>query len=360
MSSVVQRVGIAAWTIIGCVLVAMIAVSALAAVSELVLPLIFAVLVGAAIYPLARRLQRWMHPAAAAATVVLGSLASIGLVAVMVVRNIVQETGSLARQIDLALNELGGTTDSVGLDTETLERIRAALRDAAALIGRGIASLLVGGIGAVVGFVAGIVLAVLIGYYVLKDGPIIKAWIVKQFPPTAQPEVRDFLSTGVRSIRSYWTGRTVLSAVVALVISLVSLVMGLPLVGTIAVVNFMGGYVPYLGAFLGGGLATLLALADGGLSQGIVMLVIVLACNLMLENILEPKVMGQRLAIHPLVVLLATTAGGILGGMVGLVLAVPVTALVIDLVRRLKASGLQHRIPLKVPHLPGSSTAQPD
>ena len=53
-----------------------------------------------------------------------------------------------------------------------------------------------------------------------------------------------------------------MSAVVALVIGLVSLVLGLPLVFTIIVVNFIGGYIPYIGAFLGGGLAVLIALGD--------------------------------------------------------------------------------------------------
>ncbi len=347
----VRRVGIVAWTLIGCVVVASIAITALAAVSELVLPLVFAVMLGAAVHPLARYLQRWMKPAAAAAVVVLGSIAGLGLVAVLVVRNIVQQTGELAHQIDRALANLAGTTDDIGLDASALDAIRQAIVSAAAFIGRGIVTLLVGGVGAVAGFVGATVLAILIGYYVLKDGPIIKTWLVRQFPRGVQAEVADFLSTGVQAVRSYWVGRSVLSAAVSVVISVVSLLMGLPMVGTIAVVNFMGGYVPYIGAFLGGGLAVLLALAEGGISQALVMLVIVLACNLLLENVLEPKVMSTRLSIHPLVVLLATTAGGILGGIVGLILAVPVAVLVIDLVRRLRASGLAERIPRTVSRL---------
>ncbi len=353
----VRRVGILAWTIIGCVVVAAIAITALAAVSELVLPLVFAVMLGAAVHPLARRLQRWMKPAAAAAVVVLGSIAALALVAVLVVRNIVRQTGELAHQIDRALAELAGTTDEIGLDASALDSIRHAIASVAAFIGRGLVTLLVSGVGAVTGFVGAMVLAVLIGYYVLKDGPIIKVWLVRQFPSDVQDDVRDFLTTGVHSIRAYWAGRSVLSAAVSVVISLVSLLMGLPLVGTIAVVNFMGGYVPYIGAFLGGGLAVLLALAEGGIGQALVMLAIVLACNLLLENVLEPKVMSTRLSIHPLVVLLATTAGGILGGIVGLILAVPVAVLLIDLVRRLRASGLAERIPVKVPGVPGSGTA---
>lgn len=350
---VVRGVGITAWTIIGCVGVLAISVTALAAISELVLPLVMAVMVGAAMYPLARRLHQWMRPAAAAFVLVLGSIGVFALIAALVARNIARESGEIARQIDLALDEMASTTDGAGLDAATLEHIRSAIAALAAFIGRGILTLLVGGVSAITGFIAGIVLAVLIGYYVLKDGPLIKAWIVRQFPSVNQPEVDDFLSTGVRSMRAYWAGRTVLSAAVTAVIVVVSLLMGLPLVGTIAVVNFLGGYVPYIGAFLGGGLATLLAVAEGGMRQGLVMLAVVLGCNLLLENVLEPKIMGDKLSIHPLVVLLATTAGGIIGGIVGLVLAVPLTVLVVDLVRRLRASGLADRLPpINLPNLP--------
>ena len=78
--------------------------------------------------------------------------------------------------------------------------------------------------------------------------------------------------------------------------------MGLPLVFTIMVVNFIGGYIPYIGAFLGGGLAVIVAFGEGGLGMAAVMLLVVLAANLLLENFVEPKVMGRTLDIHPLLV----------------------------------------------------------
>jgi len=84
------------------------------------------------------------------------------------------------------------------------------------------------------------------------------------------------VSQSVRAVRGYWAGRSVLSAAVTVVIVGVSLIMGLPLIATIAVVNFLGGFVPYIGAFIGGGLATLLALSDGGIGEALLMLAIVL------------------------------------------------------------------------------------
>jgi len=94
----------------------------------------------------------------------------------------------------------------------------------------------------------------------------------------------------------------VMSAVVAVVIGIAGLILGLPLVFTIVVVNFIGGHIPYIGAFLGGGLAVLVALGDGGIVTAAIMLVVVLGANLVLENFVEPKVMGHSLNIHPLIV----------------------------------------------------------
>jgi putative heme transporter len=94
---------------------------------------------------------------------------------------------------------------------------------------------------------------------------------------------------------------------------------------TVVVVNLVGGYIPYIGASVGGGLTVLLALAEGSFVKAVTVLVLVFSANLLLENLLEPKIMSGRLRIHPLAVLLATTAGGVLGGIVGLVLAVPLT-----------------------------------
>ena len=122
----------------------------------------------------------------------------------------------------------------------------------------------------------------------------------------------------------------------SVVIGLASLLLGLPLVFTIIVVNFIGGYIPYIGAFLGGGLAVIIALGEGGIGTAAVMLVIVLAANLALENFVEPRVMGRTLDIHPLVVLVVTALGGLLGGIVGLILAVPFYVIATSGIARLR------------------------
>ena len=176
-------------------------------------------------------------------------------------------------------------------------------------------------------------------YYLLKDGTRLRRSVVAQIDPSIRDEVDGFIGDSCRILRDYGRGRTVMSAIVAVVIGIAALLLGLPLVFTIVVVNFIGGYIPYIGAFLGGGLAVIVALGDGGLGEAAVMLVVVLAANLLLENFVEPKVMGRTLDIHPLVVLVVTALGGLLGGIVGLILAVPLTVIAGDAVGRLRSRG---------------------
>ncbi|MET1020274.1 MAG: AI-2E family transporter, partial [Microterricola sp.] len=175
--------------------------------------------------------------------------------------------------------------------------------------------------------------------YLLKDGAKLRRSAVSKVDSSIRGEVDSFISEACAILRDYGRGRTAMSAIVAVVVALAALLLGLPLVFTILVVNFIGGYIPYIGAFLGGGLAVIVAFGDGGLDVAAVMLVVVLAANLLLENFVEPRVMGRTLNIHPLIVLVVTALGGFLFGIVGLILAVPFTVIAVEAVGRLRARG---------------------
>ena len=159
-----------------------------------------------------------------------------------------------------------------------------------------------------------------------------------------QADVDGFFGDACRILRDYGRGRTAMSAIVSLVVGLVALLLGLPLILTIVVVNFIGGYIPYIGAFLGGGLAVIVAFGEGGIDTAATMLLAVLAANLLLENFVEPRVMGRTLDIHPLVVLVVTAVGGIVGGIVGLILAVPAWVVATSAIARLRRAGFFGRV----------------
>jgi hypothetical protein len=158
---------------------------------------------------------------------------------------------------------------------------------------------------------------------VLRDGGVLRRRIVHMTPVDRRSDVDAWVGDSVSGLRQYGLGRTVLSAIVAAITAVTAIILGLPLVLTIAVVDFIGGYVPYLGGLIGGGLAVTVAFAEGGIVPAVVMLIVSLLSNLLLENFVEPKVMGDRLDMHPALVLVITSLGGVLGGLVGLMLAVP-------------------------------------
>jgi predicted PurR-regulated permease PerM len=108
----------------------------------------------------------------------------------------------------------------------------------------------------------------------------------------------------------------------------------------IALVNFVTSYVPFFGALLAGAFAVLIALGANGPSTALAMLAITLLANNTLQNVFEPLAFGRALRLHPLVVMLVTTTGTLLFGLLGAILAAPVTAAALRVVAILREAGL--------------------
>ena len=334
----VPKVGILAWSFVGFVAATIIIVTALSAISEIMLPLLFAVVLAVIFKPMVGKLKRrGLKPSLAAVLVVLGLIALMVVVLVSTVKGVVDQTDEIGASVDAAI---ANANDELAIDQAALDEARAATEDAAPAIAEGFLTKLVAGIESLVGLASGLILGALIMYYMLKDGTALRRNVVTAIDPSIRKEVDDFIGDACRILRDYGRGRTIMSAIVSVVIGLASLLLGLPIVGTIMVANFIGGYIPYIGAFLGGGLAVIVALGDGGLGVGLIMLVVVLAANLLLENFVEPKVMSRTLDIHPLVVLVVTALGGFLAGIVGLILAVPFTVIAGNAIGRLRSRGI--------------------
>ena len=338
----IATLGVWAWSFVGLVVVMVIVTTALAAVNEIVLPLTFAAVLAVVFKPLVGVLRRRGLPATVAAgAVVLGLLALMTGIVVATARGILDQTAQIGASVDAAMDNAAG---SLEIDPASLEAARRATEDASPVIEGGLLTQLVEGVGTLMGVASGLILGTLIMYYLLKDGTSLRRALVAGIDPALRDDVDGFIGDSCRTLRDYGRGRTVMSAVVAVVIGVAGLLLGLPLVFTIMVANFIGGYIPYIGAFLGGGLAVIVALGDGGLDSAAVMLVVVLAANLALENFVEPKVMGDTLDIHPLIVLVVTATGGVVGGIVGLILAVPVTVIAANGIARLRARGVMAQV----------------
>ena len=171
--------------------------------------------------------------------------------------------------------------------------------------------------------------------FVLKDGPVMHRFVNRHL---GVPEpIANVVTTNIaKSLRSYFLAVTIVAAFNAVLIGGAAVVLGVPLAGTIAVVTFVGAYVPFVGAWVAGAFAVLLALSTGSSSDALIMAVVALLANGILQQMIQPFVMGATLSLNPLVVLVVTIGAGALFGMVGLTLAAPLTSAAVHIANELR------------------------
>jgi len=313
-----HRLGLAAWSLIGIVVLVGLVVALLGALSNVVLPLVFALVFAVLFQPLVRRMVRHrVPPAIAAGAVLLGILVLCLGVTALTVAGVIDQSDRIASEIEEAMREFD-------LDEDDIAALRDRLEQTGSGVSSGVVRSFASGLSVVGEVIVGLVLGALIFYYLLKDGPSIRRSLAERVPDDHVADFEAFVADTVFVLRRYWLGRTIVSAVVAAVVGVAALVLGLPLVTTIVIVTFIGGFIPYVGAVVGGALAVIVALGSNGVPAAIVMLLVVLAANLLIENLVEPAVTGRTLSIHPLVVLLLTTLGATIGGIPGMIMAVPI------------------------------------
>jgi len=176
------------------------------------------------------------------------------------------------------------------------------------------------------GLVLDIVLALLLCFFLLRDGP---SWWQGASGRLADGRREPVQAAGHRAVgilAGYMGGTALISLFGALTSGLIMVILGLPLALPIVVIGFFFGFIPYLGSFLTTGIAVLVTFALGTPGDMVVMLVFTVVFNIVQGNIVTPIVYGRGLALHPAVVLMAIPVGGELAGMLGMFLVVPVAA----------------------------------
>ena len=136
-----------------------------------------------------------------------------------------------------------------------------------------------------------------------------------------------------RLFRAYFLGVTIVAVFNAVVVGLGALILDVPLAGTIAVVTAVTAYVPFIGAFVAGTFAVVVALGAKGAGVALLMLIVVILANGLLQNIVQPIAFGATLDLNPLLILVVTISAGSLFGMVGLILAAPLTSAAVHIAR---------------------------
>ena len=183
-----------------------------------------------------------------------------------------------------------------------------------------------GAIGSIVPVLMGLFTAAMVLFLVLLDPGETRGWFCRVVPwPPAQSE--RFLTTAGQVIRDYFKGATILALVNAIPIWVVAKLLGTPGAAAILVVMFVTAYIPYVGAWLGGAFAVLMALGSGGTTDAVIMLGAVLVVNLGLQSIAQPFAFRATMRVSALGVFLVTLLGGLLAGVFGAMIAAPLVAM---------------------------------
>jgi putative heme transporter len=291
-----------------------------------VVPVLIAVLIAAASAPLvdwfARRLPR---AAAVWLTLLLGVLVLGGL-GWLVGDAVADQWGELRDGAVQGFEQLQDFIESgpFGLPAIDTDELTSQLESL--LQGSAVQSGAVTGATAVAQVLTGVVLAVVVLFFLLKDGREIWAFFRAQLP---EREHRRFDLVGQRSagvMGGYVRGTATVAFVDAVLIGIGIAIVGVPLALPLALLVFVTSFVPIVGAVAAGIVATLVALVSNGPVDALIVLGIVIAVNQIEGNLLQPVLMGRYLSLHPLVILLALAAGSIVAGIIGAILAVPFAA----------------------------------
>jgi predicted PurR-regulated permease PerM len=300
-----------------------------ALLSVVLVPVIIGLLLAAVASPVADRLTGWGLPRGLATlvTIVLGMSLVVGLVT-LVAQQFTSGFGELRDQFDQSLGKLERYLADLGLSRDQLQDFFDRVRDG---VGSG-----EGNLGGTVvrtattagHLLAGLFIVLFATIFFTYDGRNIWSWIVRLFPDRARARVE---GSGVRAwavLTSYVRATVVIAAVDALGIAIVALVLGLPLVVPLAVLVFMGAFIPVVGATISGIAAVAVALVSEGPVQALIMLAGVIGVQQLEGHVLQPFLMGRLVRVHPLAVVVVIAIGGLVAGIFGALIAVPLTAIV--------------------------------
>jgi len=298
---------------------------------SILLPVVLGLLIATVLWPATRFLRnhRW-PPALAASTVLLGAIAVfVGIIAAIApsVANQVTELSDAATAALQDVQEwLQGPPFNLGEDQigNAVDSVINSIQDNA----QNIAGYALTGASVVGNSLLNLVLALVLVFFFLKDGPRWVPWLSAQTGPRAARHVAALSYKSWATLSEFIRQQALVGFIDAFFIGIGLWILGVPLVIPLAVLTFFGGFVPIVGAFVAGAFAVLVALVSNGFTTALIVLAIVVAVQQIEGNILQPIIQGRGFNLHAAVVILAVTAGSSLAGIIGAFLSVPVAALI--------------------------------
>jgi putative heme transporter len=328
-----RDLGLMSWFLIG-ILAVIVAVTWL---TSLTATIVEPVAVGGVVAIVAAPLVDWLQRhhvkrGLGAAIVVLSLIALVVVVVGLVIGGINDHAGDIKANINKGGDRIEGWFHDADANRTAPSRkdINHAVSSGGTTLLQGLAE----GIKSLTSLIFFITFMVFALFFLLTGGPGIRRWVDRHM---GLPVELAHLITGnvMVAMRKYFLGVTMVAAFNAAVVGIGALILDVPLAGTIAIVTFVTAYIPYIGAFISGAFAVLLALGSQDTHTAVIMLVIVILANGLLQNLFQPLAYGAALQLNPLAVLIVTIAAGALFGMIGMIVAAPLLSAAVHIAQQI-------------------------
>jgi predicted PurR-regulated permease PerM len=304
-----------------------------------VVPCIVALLLTALLQPLTARLRRAGLPALAATWVTLLIVAAVfgGLGMLIAARvsadypRLVDETRHTITEIESLL-----AGPPFHLKSNSVQKVlngipgylskHKSLVEGTVLTGGKIAS----------EFFGGLVLMLFVMFFLIKDGERIWNWLLGAMRTGTARRMDRAGHAAWLAVVYYMRGTIAVAAIHGAVVGVALSVMGVPLALPLAVLVFLAAFVPLVGLLVAGALAILVTLAAKGWVDAVILLGVLVIEDQLEAHLLQPQIVGRVIRLHPLAVILSLAVGGVLAGILGAVVAVPVVAVITRAVPELR------------------------
>jgi predicted PurR-regulated permease PerM len=318
-----QRLAAFGWRILVTLALAFVVIQLLIVLGTVTASILIALIVAATFAPYVLRLRaRGWGRTKAAAVVSLVALAVLTLTFVLLAWAFLPYVGDVASALRAGGEAVGDWLTEVGAPPEVADLVNVAidgLREIAA-------SLVADLVGPIAALVTALILGAFLTFFLLQDGDRAWDWLVRPITGWRADAITSSGRVALERVGGYLRGTAILAATDAVSDFIFLWVLGVPLAGPLAVLVFVGGFIPYIGGFITTSIMVLVTLATNGPTDVVILLVLITVMNLLQGNVLAPLIYGKTIDVHPGLVLIALPAGAALFGIIGLFAALPVVA----------------------------------
>ncbi|MER6731556.1 AI-2E family transporter [Streptomyces puniciscabiei] len=301
----------------------------ISAIQLVVFAFVIALLVTALLQPTVARLTRRGVPRGpATALTAISGFVVIGLMGWFVTWQVMENIDTLSNQIQSGIDDLRDwlLKSPFHVTDKQINQIAKNLREAIGANADQITSAGLEGVQVIIETLTSILLVFFSTLFLLYDGKRIWEWFLKLVPAAARPGVAGAGPRAWRTLTAYVRGTVLVALIDAIFIGIGIYFLNVPMAVPLAVFIFLFSFIPLVGAVASGALAVIVALVTQGVFTAVMTLIVVLAVQQIEGHVLQPFILGRAVRVHPLAVVLTVAAGGMVAGIGGAVVAVPLVA----------------------------------